>query len=600
MKDFNEPESIYRKRLAEFNREIKQIKSKRKRTAWLRLIVFAATIYLTTLVWNISLAAPIITFIIGTAIFLWIVSIDLNLKQKLHHLQLLCSINEREIRWLNGKVAEGEEGIRFSDFPHPYNGDLDIFGADSLFQFLNRCTSEGGMQMLAGKLQSPSTITEIEKIREAAKELSTEVDWRQRMQAFGLENPVTQKSRNKIEKWLQLPMLFTGSGWKILTFIFPIVSLATIYFYLDGRLSLGVITIVLVAFYFISLSISKKINPVYEAVSDIAPEINTLYMQLKQLESKSFHADFLAEIQASVQTSRNAKAIQSIRRLERILNQFDVRHNMVAFPVVNTLFLWDLRQLLALNRWKNENQVNILNWFDAIAAAEYCSSIANLHFNEPEWIFPVVTDHYFTIRGTDIGHPLIEKSKRVDNNFSLEGSGKVALITGSNMGGKSTFLRSLGINMVLSLMGAPVCASTFEISNAKLMTSMRISDNLAENTSTFYAELKKLQWIINSVKAGEKLFILLDEILRGTNSFDKHTGSKALIEQLIRENTIAVIATHDTELTVLKNKYPQAVFNYHFDVQVENEELFFDYKLKDGVCKSLNASLLMKKIGIEV
>lgn len=600
MKDFNEPESIYRKRLEELNSEIKQIKSKRKKTAWLRLIVFAATIYVTTLVWNISLAAPIITFITGTAIFLRIVSIDLNLKQKLQHLQLLCGINEREIRWLNGTIAEGEEGTRFSDFPHPYNGDLDIFGANSLFQFLNRCTSEGGMLMLAHKLQSPSTIAEIAKIRDAAKELSAEVDWRQKMQAFGLENPVTHKSRNKIEKWLQLPLLFTAGGWKILTYIFPIVSLATIYFYLDGEISLSVITIVLVALYLISLSISKKINPVYDAVSDIAPEVNTLYMQLKQFESTSFHSDFLAEIQASIQSSKNARAIQSIRKLEKILNQFEVRHNMVAFPVVNTLFLWDLRQLLALNKWKNENQVNILNWFDAIAAAEYCSSIANLHFNEPEWIFPEVKDDYFTISGTEIGHPLIEKSKRVDNSFSLKGSGKVALITGSNMGGKSTFLRSLGINMVLSLMGAPVCAATFEISNAKLMTSMRISDNLAENTSTFYAELKKLQWIINAVKTGEKVFILLDEILRGTNSFDKHTGSKALIEQLIRENTIAVIATHDTELTVLKNKYPQAIFNYHFDVQVENEELYFDYKLKEGVCKSLNASLLMKKIGIEV
>lgn len=600
MKDFNSHETDYRQRLATFSEQIKTIKSRRSKIAWLRLIIFIATIYLITLTWYSSTAATIALFIAGLALFLRAISFDLDLKQKMQQLELLSRINERELRWLSGKYAEGQTGLQFAEEPHPYINDLDILGENSLFQFLNRCTSEGGMRLLAKRLQNAQSPQMIQSIREGVKELATEIDWRQQLEAYGLENPVSLRSKNKIEKWLLLPAIYTQKGWPVLTYIFPVVGLTTIYCYLADILSLGTTTLVVIVLYSIALSISKKITVVYEAVSDIAGEINTLYYQLKQFESKKFQSAYLAAVQKSVQTENSETAVQSIRKLEKTLNRFDVRHNMLAFPVLNTLMLWDLRQLIALNKWKKRNENNILKWFDAIAEAEYCSSLACLHYNEPGWIFPMVAENYFTLKGKEIGHPLIEKTKRVDNTFSIEGSGKIGLITGSNMGGKSTFLRSLGINMVLALMGSPVCATGFEVSEARLMTSMRISDNLAENTSTFYAELKKLQWIIEAVKRKEKLFILLDEILRGTNSFDKHTGSKALIEQLIRENTVAVIATHDTELTILKERYPDAIFNYHFDVQVENEELYFDYKLKEGVCRSLNASLLMKKIGIEV
>ena len=174
------------------------------------------------------------------------------------------------------------------------------------------------------------------------------------------------------------------------------------------------------------------------------------------------------------------------------------------------------------------------------------------------------------------------------------------LITGSNMAGKSTYLRSIGVNVVLAMAGAPVCAAKFLLSPVTIISSMRIADNLEESTSTFYAELKKLKTIIDKVNAGEKIFILLDEILRGTNSLDRHTGSEALIKQMIKHKAACIIATHDIELAKLQQTYPQNILNYHFDVQVSNEELYFDYVLKEGICTSLNASILMKKIGIEL
>lgn len=270
------------------------------------------------------------------------------------------------------------------------------------------------------------------------------------------------------------------------------------------------------------------------------------------------------------------------------------------FLVLNTFLLWDLRQANSLNKWKDKYGKAVAKWFEILANIELVNCLATLTFNHPGWVSPAIADEHFTLSGEQIGHPLIDETKRVDNSFATNGTGKVSIITGSNMAGKSTFLRSVAVNLVLAQTGAPVCAKSFTFSLVKLYSSMRIADNLAENTSTFYAELKKLKTIIEKVKQHEKVFILLDEILRGTNSLDRHTGSEALIRQLIREQTVAVIATHDVELGRLENSYPDAISNYHFDVQVAGEELYFDYKLKRGICQSINASLLMKKIGIEI
>jgi DNA mismatch repair ATPase MutS len=255
---------------------------------------------------------------------------------------------------------------------------------------------------------------------------------------------------------------------------------------------------------------------------------------------------------------------------------------------------------MALEKWKQRNRQNINLWFDAIGEFETLHSFAGLQFNHPQWCFPTFKEAHFFIQGTNIGHPLINATKRVNNTINIESREQLMLITGSNMAGKSTYLRSIGVNTVLAMAGAPVCADTFILSPVQIISSMRIADNLEESTSTFYAELKKLKAVIDRVNAGEKIFILLDEILRGTNSLDRHTGSVALVKQLIKHKAACIIATHDVELAKLKDNYPENIINYHFDVQVANEELYFDYKLKEGICTSLNASILMKKIGIEL
>jgi DNA mismatch repair ATPase MutS len=300
------------------------------------------------------------------------------------------------------------------------------------------------------------------------------------------------------------------------------------------------------------------------------------------------------------QLRANGKASENILQLKKILDRFDMRLNIFAFIFLNTFLLWDLQQVLHLNKWREKNTASVKTWFDVIAYIEFLNTISTLAFNHPSWCLPQAVSEHFTLLANEVGHPLIREDKRIDNSFATEGIPKVSIITGSNMAGKSTFLRSVGVNLVLAQMGAAVCAKSFVFSPVELCTSMRVADNLAENASTFYAELKKLKSIIERVNAGDKVFILLDEILRGTNSLDKHTGSEALIKQFIRRNAVAIIATHDVELGDLKNVFDAHIENYHFDVQVEGEELYFDYKIKRGICQSLNASLLMKKIGIEL
>ena len=261
---------------------------------------------------------------------------------------------------------------------------------------------------------------------------------------------------------------------------------------------------------------------------------------------------------------------------------------------------WNLQQVLDLEKWKAQNNTDIKKWFEVLAEYEALQSFATISFNNESWCFPKLADKYFEINATNLGHPLIEKDKSVTNIIDIKNAASVMLITGSNMAGKSTYLRSVGVNAILCMAGAPVCASSFTMSPIQILSSMRVADNLAENTSTFYAELKKLKTIIEKINNGEEVFVLLDEILRGTNSLDRHTGTDALIRQLIKQKTAAILATHDVELATIETEYPANIFNHHFDAQINGEELYFDYKLKNGVCTNMNASLLMKKIGLSL
>ena len=595
------PIIIYKAEKEKYEEDLAKLKKKQNLLGWLRLGVLVLAAVVAFYLFNYSLLFGWLAVVTGIAFFLAVVSLDTNNNKKISHLKLLIRINSEEIDSLNGNFIYKYDGLELLPPVHDCAYDLDIFGKSSLYQLINRGNTEQGKQLLANNFLGPLLVEEILERHEAIKELTPQFQWRQQLQAFSLQSPVTKTTQKRTEHWLgEDEKHFTGNKWKVIVWIYSLITVATAVAAALGYMSSAIFLLLFVIYFLISGILSKRAIPSHHYLDSIVKETDTISQLIYWIEEKKFKASLLNRLQTSVKID-NQKAHIQIKQLKNILNRFDLRERSpIIFIFINSFLFWDVRQMMSLNSWKRKNKQKLSFWYTLIAEFEVLNSLSTVYFNYPEWTIPVFSKEHFTLEAKDLGHPLIQPAQRVTSDFNLNSRGKVALVTGSNMAGKSTFLRCLGVNITLAQMGAPVCAKSFNLSLNNLMSSMRIADNLAENTSTFYAELKKLKTIIEAVNRNEPVFILLDEILRGTNSLDKHTGSEALIRQLIKQKAVAVLATHDVELAKLQNEFPASIDNYHFDVQVEGEELYFDYKLKHGVCTSLNASILMKKIGIEV
>ena len=594
------PHTSYQQQLQKHQVHLQHLLKKRSRLGWIRLIVFLLTVFLTYKVFVAAGLVGLTVVVIGFAILLYLISKDVNNNRNIDNTKTLISINEEELQFLNNDYYSRYNGSVYAPAVHEYANDLDLFGKASLFQWMNRAYTGQGRNLLAGNLLKPLSVIQVKERHKAVKEITTEIDWRQQLQAFAMQTSITTQTETRTSTWLnEKDEHFTNPGWKIFILVYSAITLGSAAATILGYIPAGLFSSLFILYLFISIILSRNTVKPYAQLSGIVKEVAALQQLVQWMEDKKFNASLLKQLQEEMKTGED-KAASEIKGLKIILDRFDLRSSIAGVLLFNSLLLWDVRQMIALNKWRRKNKEQVAKWFSMVAEVEVLNSLATLHFNKPGWSFPEFTDVHFTFDGKEIGHPLIPEETRVNSDFDLEGTAKIGLVTGSNMAGKSTFLRSLGVNIVLAQMGAPVCAKSLLLSPVGLMSSMRIADNLAESTSTFYAELKKLKTIIEAVNHHEPVFILLDEILRGTNSLDRHKGSEALIAQLIRQNAVAVIATHDVELAALEEQYPQSIENYHFDVQVEGEELYFDYKLKQGVCTSLNASILMKKIGIEL
>jgi hypothetical protein len=545
-----------------------------------------------------SFLLTITSVLLFALVFTFLVFRDEDKSTAIANNERLILVNMRELDAMQHNFQKYDDGQIFSDPAHAYASDLDLFGPYSLFQWISRCHADQSKELLAENLKIPQEVAGIKEKQEAARELSEKTEYCQQFQSTAMANPLSINTEERIkELQLQPDGGFENPYWKWISVIYPFIPGAILLLYILDYLSAAYLIYFYLGFCAVSYFISRKITPVFALVSRIQPEMDTLYKQLYQIEGGNFKSSFFQSLQQKLKPAGFDSASSSIAVLNGILKRFDFRLNLLINLIVNPLLLWDLHQILSLNEWKRKTRTQLHPWIEVIAEMELCISLASLVHNEPDWSFPVVDENYFHFTAAGIGHPLIPPDKRVTNDFSMEGTGKIALVTGSNMAGKSTFLRSLGINIVLAQMGAPVCAQRMNMSSMKLVSSMRVADNLAENTSTFYAELKKLQFIIEAVNRKERVLILLDEVLRGTNSTDRHKGSQALVRQLLKSHAVALIATHDTELAH-SEAADGSVSNYHFEGRIQEGELYFDYKIKNGICESLNATTLMKKIGI--
>ncbi len=597
---FMHPEPYYSKQIDVIQKKSARLHQRKSLLGWLRLITLLVAIISAYIVFKygwIPFVADLVCFLL---LYIRLVMLDLDNTQKISHQQHLLQINLDELKALNHEFGHFQDGQQYLPKDHFYAADLDIFGKASLFQYINRTTSDMGGARLATWLLNPADTTTLLNRQEAIKELSAQPEWGQEFQALGREKSIRIQTQHKVLDWLQQPeSFFSNRHWNWARYVLPMVILSIVALNAMGIVTNLYRNFALIAFGIIAYLISKKVTGLHQSLSKISAELSVLSESVDWIEQSAFTSPSLRQIQSAF-IQDNTRASIVLKKLNTLLDRFDLRYNPLVFIPLDVLLQWDLQQALELEKWKKTHKEHVEQWFEHLGQCDALVSLSVLQFNHPDWCFPTFSDDYFSLSGTSIGHPLIAASKCVCNDVSIQHSGEIMIITGSNMGGKSTYLRSIGVNIILAMAGAPVYAHHFRLSPVQLISSMRVADNLEENTSTFYAELKKLKTLIEMVNRGEKVFILLDEILRGTNSMDRHTGSVALIKQLIHKKAAGMIATHDVELAKMKEQYPRQILNYYFDVQVNQEELYFDYRLKPGICQSLNASLLMKKIGIEL
>lgn len=589
----------YSERTNYYQTELEKIQKKENALSLGRLGSFAGTMVIFYVTLQINPVLAIVLLVIGLAFFGYILKTHLSTIRKRQHLTFLIEINKKELSCVNGKWLCFPDGKEFLDSNHPYSNDLDIFGKSSLFQFVNRTTSNPGSTLLADWLKAPASPEEIAWRQEAIAELKDRLDWRQEIMAVGYKYADAFSDPQPILDWIKEEPTFLNNKFLWISInLLSIASIISLVSWLIG-FSAAFITIVVIVNVRLLRKYYRDVNKIHTNVSRTSELLKSFEETILLIEKQSFSSKRLVDLQKQF-IHTEGKASDSLRALSNLVSKLDYRLNVFVSVPLNLFYFWDFRQILSLEKWKAQNRDYIAQWFETMAEFEVLSSFSNLHFNNPQWIMPVIHADHYKLNAEELGHPLISANRRIDNYFSVDRTGKMIIVTGSNMSGKSTFLRTVGVNLVLAMTGAPVCAKSFTTSHITVLTSMRIIDSLEENTSSFYAELKRLASIIQTVERNEKVFLLLDEILRGTNSNDRHIGSVALIKQLIKSNAVGIIATHDLALSQLEEELTEEIDNYNFDVKIENDELFFDYKLTKGVCKSLNASILMKKMGIKV
>lgn len=593
-------EQAYQSRLKELHHRLSLHIKKRKQLSFLRLASFFTAPVLFFVLLSASGVIATVSAIILFTIFLVVTRKDIDNAKEIRFIEQLIQINEEELLALKGDFSSFDPGETYKNNKHHYTADLDIFGSHGLFQMINRTTISHSADLLADWLQRPASKEKITERQQAVRSLASEMEWRQQLQAIGRNKKTRPTDFEQILSWGKNKPVKTGmKKWDTLTLAALLMTAVFIVLAMIDIVSWQILWLSLIVHALLVWRIGKVVTPHYNLLSKTIASLDALEQRLFLISTKDFGDEKLIALQQEL-TQDNKKAFQAIRDLKKILERLDIRFNPLVYFPLNFIFFWDWHQYKALVNWHDKTSDFLPRWIAVFVEMEALCSLANLAYNNPEWYFPEIAEQHFELEATEAGHPLIVKEKRVCNSVMLEGTGKLMLITGSNMAGKSTFLRTIGVNIVLAMAGAPVCAEKMRISPVKILSSMRIADNLEENTSTFYAELKKLEMIIEAAGKHEKCLFLMDEVLRGTNSNDRHKGSRALIEQLLKVEAVSILATHDLALADMEDRYPDRVKNYYFDVQVRQEELFFDYRLKKGICNSMNASLLMRKIGIEV
>ena len=483
--------------------------------------------------------------------FSWLVTKQNQFEALKNYFQDVKKVNENEINSILNKANMYESGSSFVNDKHNYTSDLDIFGNGSLFQLINRAATFPGIVKLAKWLNAPASKDVILSRQQAVTEITNKNDWKIDMQAYLLFSLKQQREQIKnLIAYLKIPVELEDQKWlniysKVAPYLLLSVIIAAI-FYAPARYFAGVIALTnnrLVS------SRSDSVKKTDLIAGRIGTTLKHFVFAFRSIEKEQWESDYLKGLADRIKHNEDKTISARVEELSKLINQLNYRLNLVVSFILNIFLLWDIRMVIAIENWKRNNQESLEDAFDVIAEYEALISLASLRINYPGWCFPeIIESETYTIAAKQIAHPLINIDNRIANDYELTDTFKIDIITGSNMAGKSTFLRTIGINTVLALCGAPACAESMQVSVMTVLSYMRIKDSLNESTSTFKAELDRLQMLLAAVDSDAKIFFLIDEMLRGTNSVDKYLGSKAVIQQLIGKKGVGMVATHDLQI----------------------------------------------------
>ncbi len=594
------PEEIYTRRTKEYTEAKSKLDGKSSLLSNLRLIVFLSGALLAVLTFlYIDMIPGFAVSFVCLAAFLFLVVRHEAVINAAKRYGNLIKINKMCSSRIDGTWIDfTDSGLEYVDGKHSYSSDLDVFGPASLYQMINCAGTWHGKEHLRKLLESPDKRPEqIRKRQKAISELAGKSDFCQELQCEGVSEPEMLKDPGELLEYFESKSKLFGTAWiSYLFYILPMLTLLSIVIcIIDSTVSV-LIPVGLVLIQAIINVIGYKTSFILKRVYAFRKKIQIYENLLGVIEKEDFQDEYLSRVKAAF-LLKNKTAGKQLKSLENIANAVEVSNNFLLYLPLNILFFWDFHCLFALESWKEHSGALVRGWLENIGTVEAMASLAMVSQINPEWTVPEITGKKITVSAMEMGHPLIVEKKRVSNNFDMED--RICIITGSNMSGKSTHLRTVGLNLVLAYAGAAVCAGKFECSIMDIHTSMRLGDDLNSGISTFYAELLRIKSIIAASREQKPMIFLIDEVFRGTNSRDRYTGAKNVLLNLNKSWIIGLISTHDFDLCQLEKNESGRIMNYHFTEEYLQNEIRFDYKIRRGRCNTTNARYLMKMAGIE-
>ncbi|WCM42161.1 DNA mismatch repair protein MutS [Flavobacterium sp. CBA20B-1] len=573
---------------------LKKLLKQKNAISFTRIVLLAASVYFLYLMLYRKQEVFGWMALVFIVLFILVVTVYLKLQSKVAYHKTLKQINTNELSFLSG-THQFNDGLAYQNPQHAFSYDLDLFGPHSIFQFINRTGTFLGEEALAESLQQIPTADYILQKQEAIKELAPNLTFRQHFQALSHLADTAKEDDLAIKKWSESSIQNPPKGNQILAIAFPVLLFLSILGWIFNlhvvfpKLVFLFFTLNLIAMGSFSRFIMKEIGK-SDKISNTLMQYSKM---LQAFESQSFQSKHLQLLQNQLKFKQNT-AFEIVTQLANHFEKLNTIANLFVFIAFNGLFQYHFWVYKKLQNWKSNHQKQLWEYMKILGEVEALNSLANFAYNNSDYQYPNISSDQITFE--NLGHPLIPKEKRVRNSIDFHNKSFV-ILTGSNMSGKSTFLRTIGINLVLSYCGAPIDAQQASVYPLPLWVSMRLTDSLSDSESFFFAEVKRLKQIVTKAEK-QPIFVLLDEILKGTNSNDKQSGTIGVIEKLHQMNVLGVIATHDLEVCETTNKYPETMENKCFEVEIINNELHFDYLLKDGICQNKNATFIMKKMEI--